>query len=138
MSIFEKASRFKLTFPSAQGDLTVDQLWDLPLESTKRVSLDGLAMDTQRELEAINLKSFIPKNQGRNPAVATLTLRLDILKHIITTLCSEKEDRKERAARTEERARLVSILASKQEQELHGLDSAELQKRIASLDETLS
>ena len=38
MNIFEYATRAKLRFASSRGDLTVEQLWDVPLRST-----DGFA-----------------------------------------------------------------------------------------------
>lgn len=42
--IFEIASRRKYRFPSAIGELTVEQLWDLPLTDPKRgATLDNVA-----------------------------------------------------------------------------------------------
>ena len=44
MNLFEIASRKKLRIPTTKGDLTVEQLWDLPLKSTG-LSLDKIAID---------------------------------------------------------------------------------------------
>ena len=47
MNIFEQASRLKLTFSTNKGQLSVEHLWDLSLDS-----LDTLAKGVNRELKA--------------------------------------------------------------------------------------
>ena len=40
--IFKQATKLKLRFSSVRGDLTVEDLWDLPLTSKSNLSLDGV------------------------------------------------------------------------------------------------
>lgn len=64
MNIFELATRQKLRFASAKGDLTTEQLWDLPLLISSptrdvKVDLDTLARSINHELKAQAEESFV-------------------------------------------------------------------------------
>ena len=52
MNLFEIASRNKLRVPTTKGDLTVEQLWDLPLKSANGLSLDSIAIALNKQLES--------------------------------------------------------------------------------------
>ena len=66
MDIFEKAAREKLRFDSPIGDLTTEQLWDLPLTSAniQRPSLDFMARAVSRELRDFGEESFDSKTKA--------------------------------------------------------------------------
>lgn len=130
-NIFEQASATKLRFASDRGDLTTEQLWDLPLQSKTQFDLDSLAKSVNAQLKAVAEESFVSTNS--NPASARLTLQLEILKHIIAVKLNNAAAVKERATRSAEREKLVSILADKQDEQLKSLTPEELAKRIAEL-----
>ena len=46
--LFIKAARKKFRFPSKVGMLNVENLWDLPLTSANKASLDDTARTTPR------------------------------------------------------------------------------------------
>ena len=52
MNIFEMATRKKIRFNSPQGDLSTEDLWDLPLSSkvNGKANLDDIAKDLHRLL----------------------------------------------------------------------------------------
>lgn len=131
INIFEQAARQALRFPSAKGLLTVEQLWQLPLQSKTGFDLDSIAIDINRQLKALAEESFV--SQGNNPAKAQLELQLELLKHIITAKQAENADARARADRLSERTRLVEILGKKQDQALESLSPDELKARIAAL-----
>ena len=54
MSNFEKASKLKLRFSTNRGELSIEDLWDLSLES-----LDQIAVAIDKALETAGKKSFI-------------------------------------------------------------------------------
>ena len=43
MNIFEYAARSKIRFQSTKGELTVEQLWDVPLRSRDDFNLNAVA-----------------------------------------------------------------------------------------------
>ena len=52
-NLFEVAARKKYRFDSQKGLLSVEELWDLPLQSTKSVSLDSIAIALNKEIKAL-------------------------------------------------------------------------------------
>ena len=131
MSIFEQASRQKLRFPSLKGELTVEQLWDLPLQSKSGFDLDTIAKSVSRDLKAVTEASVVIET---SPANTTLVLKLDLMKHIIAVRLAENAAAVNRAARAAERQKLLGVLADKQDESLKALTPAEIQQRLAELD----
>jgi|SRR5690606_40547937 len=129
--MFEKATRLKLRFDSTKGALTVEQLWDLPLQSKSGFDLDTVAKEVNKDLKSVTEESFVETRT--NPRKGELELKLEIVKHIIKTKQDENAAAQTAAARREERKRLEAILATKQAQELEGLDVAEIQRRLDAL-----
>lgn len=132
-NIFEQASREKLRFPSIKGDLVIEQLWDLPLQSSRSntVDLDSVARTVNADLKAVTEESFVQTRT--NPVKAQLTLKLDILKHIIATKQTENAQKTQAAANESEILRLKGLLAEKNDEALKGLSPQELEARIKQL-----
>lgn len=130
--MFEQALRLKLRFPSPQGNLTVEDLWDLPLTSTRpnTANLNNIAKAVSRLLKAESEEDFVNPRSGANE---TLQLSLDIVKHIIAVRQAENEATRLRAERTEKKAKLLELIARKQDQALEGKPLEELQEMVASL-----
>lgn len=131
MNIFEQASKQKIRFPSAKGQLTTEQLWDLPLTSRTGFDLDTVAREVNRELRSVTEESFVVTRE--NPQKRTYDLMLEVIKHVISVKLSEQEDRKRRAENAAERERLLKLLDEKKHDELRGLSIEEISKRIAEL-----
>lgn len=131
MSIFEQATKQKLRFPTTKGDLTVEQVWDLPLQAVSAVDLDNLAKSVKRELNALTEESFV--NIVESPAKSKLELKLEILKHIIGVKLKIAEDNRDAAAKREKREKLLSVLADKQDEALKSLTPEEIQKQLEAL-----
>lgn len=134
MNIFERASRAKLRFASTVGELTTEQLWDLPLtaKNAGNVDLDKIARGIHRELKSLEEGSFVELKP--DPRKTELELQLEIVKHVIEAKIEAKK-RVEKAAENAERKRkLLGALAHKEEQELSGMTKAEIEAEIAKLD----
>jgi len=132
MSLFEQATRGKLRFSTDRGVLTVEQLWDMPLQSKTNFDLDTIAKGVNRELKAVGEESFVATST--NPAAGVLTLKLDVLKHIIGVKMNENKIAAERSARTEERQKLLGILDKKQDAALEELTPEQIRERLAKLE----
>lgn len=129
--MFEKATRLKLRFDSSRGDLTTEQLWDLPLQSKSGFDLDTVAKAVNSELKSISEESFVETRT--NPRKGELELKLEIVKHVIKTKQDENSAAVSAATKREERKRLESILATKQASALEQLSVEEIQKRLDEL-----
>ena len=73
-NLFLQATREKFRFESPKGDLSVEQLWDLPLTSRTGFDLDTVAKTVNADLKASNEESFV--NVNNNPAVSRLQAKL--------------------------------------------------------------
>lgn len=133
MSIFEQATRTKLRFSSTKGELSVEQLWDLPLtgRTQNAVDLDTLGRQITRELKDLDDESFVSSRP--NPRKTTLQLQLDVLKHIRDVKLAEREAAEKQVERAEQKARLQEILHRKENEELEGMSKEEIEKQLAAL-----
>ena len=78
--LFENATREKVRFETSRGVISVEDVWDLPLQSKNGFDLDSIAKDVNRQLKASGEESFVkPTTAGDS----VLELKLEIIKHII-------------------------------------------------------
>jgi hypothetical protein len=131
MNIFEQATRRAIRFESAKGDLSVEQLWDLPLQSRNQFDLDTVAKTVNRQLNAVTEESFVSVRE--NPAKETLSLKLEIVKHIISVKLQEAEEARNRATKASEKEKLLRLLDEKQNEALRALTPEEIQERLKAL-----
>lgn len=130
MDIFKKASRMGLRITTDKGDLSVDDLWNLPLTSKSNVSLDNLATAVNREIKSSEEESFVEVQSEGN---ATLTLTLDILKEIIKVRQAENAAIRTYAANKLRKDKLLGILSDKQDEDLKGMTVEQIQEEIAAI-----
>jgi len=129
--MFEKAVRMKLRFDSPQGALSVEDLWELPLTSTKgRASLNDVAKVVARQLKSEGEEDFVNPQSG---ADKVLQFKLDLVKHVIQTRQAENEAERNLAERKEKKARLLELISRKQDQQLEAKSMEELQQMVAGL-----
>jgi hypothetical protein len=124
--MFMVASQKKLRFKSGKGLLTVEDLWDLSLES-----LDNIAIELDETIQKEGRKSFVSK---RSSASTEKTLALDIVKVVIEVKQDEAEKRKDRADKRAQKEFLEKLLEEKNIESLKGLSKEEIEKRIAALN----
>jgi len=131
-NMFEYATRNKIRFTSMRGEMSVEQLWDVPLRSKDGFDLDAVAKAANKSLKALTEESFV--STERTPAHEKAELTLEIVKHVIQVKLAEEAAAKKRADNRVEREKLLKILAEKQEGKLSELTEKELQKRINALE----
>ena len=131
-NLFLQATREKFRFESSKGDLSVEQLWDLPLTSRTGFDLDTVAKAVNANLKSSNEESFV--NVSNNPAVSRLQAQLEVVKAIIEVKLARAEAAKKRVEKAAERQRLMEVLHSKKDQELQGLSLEEIERRLSQLD----
>lgn len=131
-NMFEQATRNKLRFESTKGPLTVEQVWDTPLTSRNGFSLDDIAKQAKRELDALSEESFV---EQVSPLKSVAVLKLEVVKHIISVKLAEKEVASKRAERAELRRQLTEALAEKQSDAIKNMSPEEIQKRLKELED---
>lgn len=132
-NIFEYAVRNKLRFASIRGELSVEQLWDVPLRGRDDFNLNAIAQSTNWAL-----KETLEENFVETPKTVERTRRetaLEVVKYVIDTKLADEKAAKDRATKKQEKEKLLSILVEKQDGKLSELSVEELQKRIAALED---
>lgn len=131
--ILVMALRTHMRFPSTKGNVTLEQLWDVPLRSKTGFDLDSIAKNINRDLKQVEEESFVETSENRKQT--ELSAALDIVKFVITTKLDEEKAAKSAAERRRERQKLLQILAEKQDGALSELSIEDLKKRIESLED---
>ena len=96
--MFEKAVRLKLRF-NHKGLCTVEDLWDISLESLDRIFKDlNIKLKTQKEESLL---------ETRSKEDEILDLKISIVKHIVEVRLSEQKARKDLAAKLDEKTEIA-------------------------------
>lgn len=128
MSLFEIASKNKYRFQSPKGNLTTEDLWDLPLTSkTTKMCLDDLAKGIHKQLKDTSTISFVlPKTHGDKE----LETKLEIIKHIIAVRMEEADARTKARENKQKRDQILSLIDDKKNEELKKKSIEELEAMI--------
>ena len=130
--LFEKATRLKIRFETVVGNLSVEDLWDLPLISENGgPNLDDVAKRVNKQLKEVEEESFVVKTQNRQRDL--LKLKLDIVKYIINTKLEEQKAREEEAVKKAKKEKILRIIQMKEEKELMDMDLDELKSMVESM-----
>ena len=137
MNLFERASRNKYRFESPKGELTTEQLWDLPLIAggptrDVKADLDTVARTIHSELKSMEESSFV--NTTPDTRKTHLEAKLEIVKHVIASKMADKEAAEKRVATIEKRRKLIEALAAKEEQELTQMSKDEIMKQLSEME----
>ena len=128
MNIFRKAASIELRIQTSRGAVTVEDLFTLPL--TGEYSLDALAKLVNKRLKESEEESFV---KVVAPVESLDSLRLDILKDIIAQRLEEKELRENAVLKKAKKAKLVRLLAKRQDETLDNLSEEDILKQLDEL-----
>lgn len=131
--LFIRASRRKFRFESVRGDLTTEDLWDLPLVASNGFSLDAVGRTAAAELKGLAEESFVETKA--DPRKGELEAMVEIVRFIIATKQAEALKAQTRAARADERRKLLDAIAAKDDEALSQASRDQLVERLAALDE---
>ena len=123
MSLFERAVKCKLRFHSGKGLLSVEDLYELNLNS-----LDNIAKAVNKQIKLEEEESFVKQ---ASKVSTELNLQLDILKHVIADKIAVQEANKKRAETLAKKSQIEDILLRKKSQQLEDLPVEELEKMLA-------
>jgi len=127
--MFEKASKLKLRFDTNRGKVSVEDLWDLPLTSTRITSLDTLYKQLRKaadDLEEVSLVTTSTK-------VTTVTnLKLDIVKHITLAKMEQVEKNKKSVETKAKNQKILRVISDLEDKELEGTSIEDLRKMLVA------
>jgi S-adenosylmethionine:tRNA-ribosyltransferase-isomerase (queuine synthetase) len=81
--MFKEASRLKLRFPTPSGNLSTEQLWELPLNT-----LDVLAVNLEEEYKSSGKKSFLVAKSKKDKLIK---LKFDVVVDILNSKVEERD-----------------------------------------------
>ena len=131
--IYKFAARRGLRFPSKRGELTTEQLFELPLKSQTGFDLDSVARTINAQLKGVSEESFV-EDISSDPRKQALSVSLAIVKDVIATKQAENRATVEKTQRTAERKKILDAIAAKKDQQLTAASLEDLEKQLAALD----
>lgn len=124
--IFERATRLKIRYQTQNGILMVEDLWDLPLDSKVKASLNSIAIQLNRQIKDSGEESFI----GKSKVDPVLQLKFDIVKYVIDTKLSEAEDKANALAKKQYNEKILKLIDEKEEEALKDKSPEELKQML--------
>jgi len=114
----------KLRFPY-KGSLSVEDLWDLSVQE-----LDKIFKILNARLKVCKEESLLGPREVEN---TELDLQVAIVRHIVEIKLAEAAARQNEAERAAKKARLLEVLAQKQDAALQVMSEEDIKKMLAEL-----
>jgi hypothetical protein len=128
--LFLTASRRQLRFATTRGHLTTEDLWSLSLKQ-----LDALAVSVDEQVKPGGRKTFLENPDTKaNEAEADNTLRLEILKTIITIKQDENKAALAESGKRRQKDFLKDLLDRKKIGEMEAMTVEQIEAQLKALD----
>lgn len=124
--LFVNSVRNKYRFASKKGHLTIEDLWDLSLES-----LDEIAIAIHDDLEKIGKRSFVKQKTKHSEELQT---KLEVVKYVIQTKITEAAEKRAKVTKKGQLEFLKKLREQKEIQKLENMSAEELEKQIEELE----
>lgn len=128
MDLYKFAVQNKLRFASQRGELTSEQLYDLPL-----IELNTIGLAVKKRIADLSVESLIEVTKS-DPEKKKFEVALDIVKDIIATKQAEVLAAEDRKAKSIKRTKILDALASKEDAALIKASKADLLRQLDALD----
>ena len=125
-NIFEYAVRNKIRFPF-KGMISVEDLWDLSL-----TNLDSIYKTLNKEIKQSEEESLLTTKTSVD---TELEVQIAIVKHIVSVKLEEQEVRERAAAKKAQKQKIMSIIATKEDEALQNTSVEDLKKMLDELND---
>jgi hypothetical protein len=125
MTLFERATRKKIRFNTTKGNVSTEDLWDLPLDK-----LDAIAITLHGKVSDGATVSFIDA-PNTSASFRDDKMRFDIVKRVIEVRLGDKERAEKTAATKAKKQRVMEILDKKKDASLEDMSVEELEAMLA-------
>lgn len=131
-NIFFEASRRKIRFPSKNGLLTVEDLWEIPLRSTSdaKASVENIGAELlarQSKLSGQSIFGTVSKSKDE----VDLDLSIEILRTVARTRQEEADNKTLLLANKQKREKLEALIS---ERRLKEASIEDLEKQLAAIN----
>lgn len=135
-NLFILATRNKYRFQSEVGQLTVEDLWDLPTTSqrSEALTLSTLAQNINAKIKPTEGLEWLETHR-ENAEQEELKNKLAIIKYIVETRRAEAAARQEAESKAQLLAKLKAEQSRRKEQNLMDQSDEDLAKLIADLEQ---
>lgn len=123
--MLEQALLTRLRFEFRTGRIDLEDVYGLPAEE-----LNIMAKDVSRKLREEGEDDFLTYKKKPNKKRDTLTLQLEILKHVISVKEEEQRKRDEKRERAQKRQQIMEALNEATTAELRSKSADELRKML--------
>lgn len=124
-NIFEYAVRNKVRFPF-KGMISVEDMWDLSL-----TNLDSIYKVLNKQVKQSEEESLL---KTKTSVDEELEVQLAIVKHIVSVKLAEKEAAEKAIAKKKQKQKIMSIIATKENEALQNRSIDDLKKMLDELD----
>lgn len=122
--MFEIATRTKMRFPF-KGLVSVEDLWDLSVRD-----LDNIFKTLNAQVKKSQEDSLLATKTKEDE---TLSIQIEIVKHIVKTKLDEAETAKQSKELKEKKQKIMEMIAEKKDEALRNASVEELQAMLANL-----
>lgn len=123
--MFEIATRSKMRFPF-KGYISVEDLWDLNV-----AALDSVFKVLNSQVKQANEESLLATKSKEDEM---LTTQIEIVKYIVSVKLAEAEVKSQEKAMREQKQKILSILADKQDEALQNMSVEDLQAMLSKME----
>ena len=123
--IFEFATRNKVRFPF-KGMISVEDLWDLSL-----TNLDSIYKTLNKQVKQSEEESLLSTKASVD---TELEVQIAIVKHIVSVKLTEKEASEKASTKKAQKQKIMSIIATKENEALQNSSIDDLKKMLDELD----
>lgn len=137
-NLFVVASREKYLFPTVRGNVTLNDLWDIPLNSKSGFSLNAIANSIHSEILKENSGGNIDfvndkKATSSKNKIETLENKLELVKFVIGTLKTEAENSAKASEVSAQKQKIMEAIANKQNEAFNNLSKEDLEKMLSEI-----
>lgn len=125
-NIFEYAVRNKIRFPF-KGMISAEDLWDLSL-----TNLDSIYKTLNKQVKQSEEESLLTTKTSVD---TELEVQIAIVKHIVSVKLAEQEAREKDAVKRAQKQKIMSIIATKEDEALHNSSVDDLRKMLDELND---
>jgi hypothetical protein len=132
MDLFEKATKWKLRYPTPVGNVTTEDLWDLPLTSNKarQPNLNDIAKGLSKQVKAGDEEDFVdPKVEPDKELKAAF----EVVKHVISVKIRHRDAAEKAQETKQKKARILELIAKKQDEALAEKSEDELRALVSDM-----
>lgn len=125
-NIFEYAVRNKVRFPF-KGMISVEDLWDLSL-----TNLDSIYKTLNKQVKQSDEESLLTTKTSVD---TELEVQIAIVKYIVSVKLEEQEANEKAAAKKAQKQKIMSIIATKEDEALKNSSVDDLKKMLEELND---